>query len=202
MLFVLFMGKLNDWHACFSLSFSHLRLSLSFGRCVRAVCVSVAVSRPHHFSPSETNREILWNARTNVRLRFFFILLSSISHHWIPLTIRAFVRHFIRNYNSPVKMSIIQIHFLHIFIIYFFSHFYNLWHSRNSHQIWICWHIKWVPFCERFGRALGINASSHFFVPNLAVDRVHPWEKYTHTQQEWKENRSRTEPTDRSYMFG
>lgn len=111
----------------------------------------------------------------------FFILLSSISHHWIPLTIRAFVRHFIRNYNSPVKMSIIQIHFLHIFIIYFFSHFYNLWHSRNSHQIWICWHIKWVPFCERFGRALGINASSHFFVPNLAVDRVHLWEKYTPT---------------------
>lgn len=47
----------------------------------------------------------------------FFILLSSISHHWIPLTIRAFVRHFIRNYNSPVKMSIIFYTFL-LFIFF------------------------------------------------------------------------------------
>lgn len=74
-----------------------------------AICVSVAVSRPHHFSLSETNREILWNVRTSVhrllyvfslsfspsRALFFYFIFYICSLNTVNNS--AFVRHFIRN---------------------------------------------------------------------------------------------------------
>lgn len=83
-----------------------------------ALCVSVAVSRPHHFSLSETNREILWNVRTNVPIAILSLSLSLCVPLYSLNTVNnlAFVRHFIRSHNSPVKMC----------ILHFFFHFYNL----------------------------------------------------------------------------
>lgn len=65
------------------------------------------------FSPSETNREILWNVRTNVPIAVF---LSSVSIHWIPLIIRHLFAILFAAAIHPLKC---------VFFVFFF-HFYNL----------------------------------------------------------------------------
>lgn len=133
-----------------------------------AVCVSVAVSRPHHFF-AEWNKPRNSLKCPNKCTDCCFSLFCIYSLNTVNNS--AFVRHFIRGRNSPVKMCILRVFFFFTFIIYYrrnsHAHTYNVVQILNKFRFFCLLMLPKYMVAHTWHQF-----GSHIFVSISAVNMV------------------------------